>query len=579
MLVLVGVVVLSLSHVGQAVPGEGLVRVGGLSTMGENGKGFQAYFVDRNCKEFKFSGWNNWEMIEAAAGVASALPDEKQKNVRAGKNLVRFIFDSAEDAHLTVGRFFGHGHNEKKIVLQPELGEYNQKALDAFDWVLAEAGARGLKLIMSFADNWKVGDSRKTYAEKFGGKEPMDFFTDPDIKQMYKDHIDFLVNHENSLNGVKYKDDPTIFAWNLMNEPRCDCDLSQENEFCDKSCASIVQAWIEEISNHLKTVDPNHMAVVGEEGFYSLTPWRTWVNPDAFFSGGAPWAQLAGQDFISNHNLPTIDYLSVHTWPDNWGLPELWFQSVWVREHNNDAWWLQTKPFVVEEFGKIVVEDDDTDRKSIRDPFIRDLYKLFHQLRGGNGAMKGVAFWEFDAATHKKPGVYGIRPTHSTWEDIIVPQSKVVKDEVKREPLRDHCVPGKRRSFDAHFIGEEVYYITSGPHLQARWEGKDIGEPLKGVKSIKECIDACEAEKEDCVQFRYNKNIDDGTCVLKSRGANDYKWSPEGWQTYWRREASTKCKAKGCKLCQKGRNGVCILCEGKAKLYQGRNEIPVCKEK
>ena len=23
--------------------------------------------------------------------------------------------------------------------------------------------------------------------------------------------------------GVKYGDDPTIFAWNLMNEPRCNC--------------------------------------------------------------------------------------------------------------------------------------------------------------------------------------------------------------------------------------------------------------------------------------------------------------------------------------------------------------------
>lgn len=484
-----------------AIPGEGLVRVGGLSTLGDNGDGFQAYFADKNCKEFKFSGWNNWEMIEAAAGVASALPDEDKGNTRAGKSLVRYIYDSAEDANLRVGRFFGHGHDAKKMVLQISPGEYNQDALDALDWVLAEAASRGLKLLMSFADNWKVGDGRTTYAVNWGGKDPMDFYTDPAIIQLYKDHMTFMANHENHITGVKYKDDPTIFGWDLMNEPRCDCDLSQADENCDLSCASKVQVWIEIISTHLKSVDPNHMVVVGEEGFYSLTPWRTWVNPDAFFSGGAAWAQLAGQDFVQNHNLPTIDYLSVHTWPDNWGLPETWFQDIWVREHNNDAWWLQTKPFVVEEFGKIVLEDDDTKRETIRDPFIRRLYKLFHQLRGGNGPMKGVAFWEFDAANHKKPGVYGIRPTHTTWTNIITPESKVVTDEVKREPLRTNCVPGVKRSQDAIFVSDAVYYASSGPHLRARWLGKPMGDDLKGVKP-QDCIDACEAEADTCMMFR-----------------------------------------------------------------------------
>lgn len=450
----------------RAVPGEGLVRVGGITTLNNNEEGFQTYFVDRNCKEFKFSGWNNWEMIEAAAGVASALPEDDRGNVAAGKNLVRYIFDSAQDAGLTVGRFFGHGHNENKIVLQTSPGQYNQKALDAFDWVIAEARGRGLKLIMSFADNWKVGDSRLTYAEKWGGKKPMDFYTDPKIKQMYKDHMEFLVNRENSLTGVKYKNDPTIFAWNLMNEPRCDCDLSQESEFCTVDCAKIIQNWIVEISEHLKSVDPNHMVVVGEEGFYSLTQWRTWVNPDAYFSGGAPWAQLAGQDFYRNHNIPTIDYLSVHTWPDNWGLPELWFQDAWVREHNNDAYQMQTKPFVVEEFGKIVVEDSDSDRESIRDPFIRRLYKQFRELRGGNGPMKGVAFWELDAAKEKKPGVYGIRPEHSTWKDIIAPESSSVKKEVQKAHLRYFSIMHFNRYTATSFATIGLLFSVSHDSLQ-----------------------------------------------------------------------------------------------------------------
>ena len=27
----------------------------------------------------------------------------------------------------------------------------------------------------------------------------------------------------NTINGRLYKEDPTIFAWDLINEPRCDC--------------------------------------------------------------------------------------------------------------------------------------------------------------------------------------------------------------------------------------------------------------------------------------------------------------------------------------------------------------------
>lgn len=49
--------------------------------------------------------------------------------------------------------------------------------------------------------------------------------------------------------GVKYRDDPTIFAWDLMNEPRCNCfpsALPYPAIFatlppgCDPSCADTI---------------------------------------------------------------------------------------------------------------------------------------------------------------------------------------------------------------------------------------------------------------------------------------------------------------------------------------------------
>lgn len=35
-----------------------------------------------------------------------------------------------------------------------------------------------------------------------------------------------VVTRMNTITGVAYKDDPTILAWELINEPRCETDLS-----------------------------------------------------------------------------------------------------------------------------------------------------------------------------------------------------------------------------------------------------------------------------------------------------------------------------------------------------------------
>ena len=51
-------------------------------------------------------------------------------------------------------------------------------------------------------------------------KSTNDFYTDWNCRQMYKDHIEHYVNRRNTYNGRLYKEDPTIFYWDLINEPR-----------------------------------------------------------------------------------------------------------------------------------------------------------------------------------------------------------------------------------------------------------------------------------------------------------------------------------------------------------------------
>ena len=59
------------------------------------------------------------------------------------------------------------------------------------------------------------------------------------------------------------RDDATIMAWELCNEPRCEGDFS----------GSILQAWVEQQAEFLKSLDPFHLLTTGAEGFLgSSTP-------------------------------------------------------------------------------------------------------------------------------------------------------------------------------------------------------------------------------------------------------------------------------------------------------------------
>ncbi len=61
------------------------------------------------------------------------------------------------------------------------------------------------------------------YVTWSGCKDKDCFFVDPKARELFQNHLTTVVNRVNTLTGVAYKNDPTIFAWDLMNEPRCDC--------------------------------------------------------------------------------------------------------------------------------------------------------------------------------------------------------------------------------------------------------------------------------------------------------------------------------------------------------------------
>lgn len=191
---------------------------------------------------------------------------------RLSESDVKELFRKHAEQGANVMRIFAHSDgygfpNEMQVEepIQPKLGEYNEKALRRLDLVLAESARNGIKLILPFTNYEPFLGGIQWYAEQVlgPGADKELFYTDPEIKDAYKKYVKMMINRRNTITGILYKDDPTIMAWELMNEPHTR-DGYERSKGIDPG--TIVLEWIEEMAPYIKSLDPNHMLLTGEEG-------------------------------------------------------------------------------------------------------------------------------------------------------------------------------------------------------------------------------------------------------------------------------------------------------------------------
>jgi mannan endo-1,4-beta-mannosidase len=259
---------------------------------------------------------------------------------------------------------------------------YNDGAdgLQHLDYVIYRAGKLGLKLVIPFVNNWNDFGGMDQYVRWRDSSTPDDqvwyhdsFYTDPVIRQWYKNWIAHLLNRVNTYNGVAYKNDPTIMTWELGNEPRC---LSAGAYPRSNACTTqTLTAWANEMSTYIKSVDHNHLVSVGDEGFYCLPNPTHWTDSCS-----------EGVDTIALTRLANIDVMSLHLYPDYWGRDASWGTD-WIKRHIRDAK-ANGKAVMLGEWGWL----DKSTRNKVYKAWTDALFKS-----GGQSGADGGLYWLLSA--------------------------------------------------------------------------------------------------------------------------------------------------------------------------------------
>ena len=139
---------------------------------------------------------------------------------------------------------------------------WQERAFVQLDRVLAAAARHGLRLVIVLSNAWGDYGGMPMYLRWAGQRDKHAygyydrFFTLPKVESWFREHLRRIVGRTNTINGLRYRDDPTILAWELQNE------LQGTPE-----AAPLRRAWIARTSRFIRQLDPKHLIVPGTIGY------------------------------------------------------------------------------------------------------------------------------------------------------------------------------------------------------------------------------------------------------------------------------------------------------------------------
>ncbi|MBV8072722.1 MAG: cellulase family glycosylhydrolase [Acidobacteriaceae bacterium] len=193
---------------------------------------------------------------------------------------------------------------------------------ERLDRTIALAEQYDIRLILPLVNYWNDFGGMKQYLDWFALSNQIEFYTRSETRQAFRHYIQHVITRVNTCTGRQYRDEPSILAWELANEPRC---MREDG----KPLPEILLAWIHEMSAWMKTLDANHLIGTGDEGHFGLY----------------------GVDCERILKIDTIDFGTCHYYPHFAGEQDpVEFGRCWIRERIR-AGERAGKPMLLEEFG------------------------------------------------------------------------------------------------------------------------------------------------------------------------------------------------------------------------------------
>jgi mannan endo-1,4-beta-mannosidase len=339
----------------------------------------------RNGQAYYFVGTNFWY------GAILGSTGQGGDRARLARELDYMKSIGIDNLRVLVGADGERGVPAKvEPTLQIAPGVYNDTIFDGLDYLMAELGKRDMVAVLYMNNSWEWTGGYSVYLEWAGaGKAPIpavdgwepyrerveQYAQNDSAKAMFKRHVQHVVTRTNRYTGLKYIDDPALFAWQIGNEPR---------PFGEKNFPAF-EAWVLDVAAQIKSLDPNHMVATGSEGKWGC-------------EGDVAMCERIHAD-------KNIDYLNFHLWPLNWkwisdstvceNLPVAKREAkAYIDLHAGMAARIG-KPMVMEEFGfpRDGFEFSKASTTHCRDEFYSYIFSLIEADKEAHGYFAGCNFW------------------------------------------------------------------------------------------------------------------------------------------------------------------------------------------
>jgi mannan endo-1,4-beta-mannosidase len=234
----------------------------------------------------------------------------------------RAALDSLVCLSMNVVRLWAFNDSTDSSSIRRAPGMYAAAGLRGLDRAVAEARARGLRVILTLVNGGEDYGGLKAYAGWSGQDATPDrFFREPPLRQYWKDYATLLLGRVNTVTGVAYRDDPAILAWEIGNELRC------------PSCAGTTQ-WrdtIAELVTFLRGAGVTQLIADGSDGFDERGAAYRGLSSDYPVSG------VEGTSFSQLLAIDGLDLVSYHVYPEKLGLRPGRDLDLWIDAHEQKA--------------------------------------------------------------------------------------------------------------------------------------------------------------------------------------------------------------------------------------------------